>query len=731
MQSVASVQVLPAVAELVALGATVQLTGEALDANGHAIATTEFSWESGDIAIATVDASGLVRGVGEGTVTITASTGGRQGSAEITVMDLEREALIALYEATDGPNWVASENWLTDAPLGEWYGVETDGSGRVVALNLAGTADPWPYVTPHGLDGPIPPEIGNLARLRRLTLAYNHLTGPIPPEIGRLTSLRGLDLDDNALTGPIPPEIGSLTSLRGLDLDNNALSGSIPAELGHLRELIELDLTENNLTGPVPAELGSLANLETLFLSRNALTGPLPQSLLDLTRLRQFEIQRNESLCVPGTSAFVAWLEAIEDRDREVSSCNAADVVVLTSFFEATGGTGWTSSDRWLDGFTVDEWHGVRADSLGRVTALDLSSNGLAGRLPGILGELAQMAELRITGNADLSGRLPLSLARLSLQVLHYSGTGLCAPAEPSFREWLSAIPSHEGTGAECTWHYPINVKWHWCDWTPGPEGCLTLREIDPETVPGLPVHMVAGIRAGITEWEQVLAPTPAPAPYVVPFGGTPRRWDFWCRAWRGDWRPGDTIEAGLELHVVIEVDADPGDDHAPPPGGGPPCFYDTWQHGDTVVPVLTGIIHVSPEFFGWRRGQSHAGWRWFAMHEIGHVVGVGDWTESLELTPDGSGIVVTREAIVAAFNRLGGAEYPGKKVPLTEGGTLRSAVHWHGCVARNDVMASGGDFNTQVITDLSLSALRPGFQAEPQGHALPTDAWHTCPELR
>ena len=435
MQSVASVQVLPAAVELDALEATVQLTGEAMDANGHAIATTEFSWESSDVAIATVDASGLVTGVGEGTVTITASAGGRQGSAEITVMDLEREALIALYEATDGPNWVASENWLTDAPLGEWYGVETDGSGRVVALNLAGTADSWPYVTPHGLDGPIPPEIGHLARLRRLTLAYNHLTGPIPPEIG------------------------SLTSLRGLDLDNNALSGSIPAELGNLVELIELDLTENNLTGPVPAELGSLAKLETLFLSRNALTGPLPQSLLDLTKLRQFEIQRNASLCVPGISAFVAWLEAIEDRNREVSYCNAADVVVLTSLFEATGGTGWTSSDRWLDGFTVDEWHGVRADSLGRVTALDLSSNGLAGRLPGILGELAQMTELRITDNADLSGRLPLSLARLSLQVLHYSGTRLCAPAEPSFRDWLSAIPSHEGTGAECTWHIPIIVK--------------------------------------------------------------------------------------------------------------------------------------------------------------------------------------------------------------------------------------------------------------------------------
>ena len=727
-QSVATVEVSPAV-ETIALGSTLQLTAEGFDESGHAVESVQFSWESSDVAIATVDASGLVTGVTVGTVTITASAGSGQGTAEITVMDLERAALAALYNATDGPNWVDAENWLTDAPLGEWYGVDTDGSGRVVALNLAGKTDPWPDVTPHGLEGPIPPEIGSLASLRRLSLAYNHLTGPIPPEIGSLGHLQWLDLDDNALTGPIPPEIGSLASLEGLDLDNNALTGPVPPELGNLVSLVDLDLTENDLTGPIPPEIDGLTNLEKLSLSRNALTGPLPQSLLSLTKLSRFDFQQNEDLCAPGIAAFADWLQAIEEGAGPF--CNESDRAVLNSLFEAMDGPRWTNAEGWLGGPVLADWHGIRSDSLGRVTALDLSRNGLAGRLPGHVGELAHLTELRITDNADLSGRLPLSLARLSLQVLHYSGTELCAPAEPPFRDWLGAIPSHESTGAECAEHYPIHVTWHRCEWTPEPEGCLTLREIDPDTVAGLPVHMVAGIRAGIAEWAQVLAPTPAPAPYVVPLGGTPRRWDFWCRAWRGAWMPGDTIRAGFELHVVIEEDADPGDDRAPPPGGGPPCFYDTWEHGDTVVPVLTGIIHVSQEFFGWERGQSHAGWRWFAMHEIGHVVGVGDWTDSIEPTPDGSGVVVTREAIVAAFDRLGGAGYPGKKVPLSEGGTVHWTVHWHRCVARNDVMASGGDFNTQVITDLSLSALYLGFQAEPQGYALPTDAWHTCPELR
>ena len=48
----------------------------------------------------------------------------------------DREALIAVYNALDGPNWEDSENWLTDAPLGEWSGVTTAENGRVIWLQL-------------------------------------------------------------------------------------------------------------------------------------------------------------------------------------------------------------------------------------------------------------------------------------------------------------------------------------------------------------------------------------------------------------------------------------------------------------------------------------------------------------------------------------------------------------------------------------------------------------------
>ena len=49
----------------------------------------------------------------------------------------ERAALVALYNATDGPNWSRRDNWLTDQPLSTWYGVSTDANGNVTWLFLA------------------------------------------------------------------------------------------------------------------------------------------------------------------------------------------------------------------------------------------------------------------------------------------------------------------------------------------------------------------------------------------------------------------------------------------------------------------------------------------------------------------------------------------------------------------------------------------------------------------
>ena len=463
MQSAGSVVVSPA-ADTVALGDTLRLEAVAFDANGHVVAGAAFTWSSSDAPVARVDASGLVTGAGEGTATITATAGDARGTAEITVQNPDRAALEALYHATDGPNWVNNQNWLTDAPLRDWYGVQVSAAGRVQALrlmdnNLVGPIPPelgnlsnlaTLRLSRNGLEGAILPELGNLTSLIWLDLGTNNLSYPIPPELGNLVNLTRLSLYGNSTIGPIPPELGNLVNLTSLSLSSTGLEGPIPPELGNLAKLEWLNLQNNNLTRSIPSELGSLGSLQTMHLGGNRrLTGAIPQSFLQLDQIEGFTIDLTE-ICTPGTSVFVAWLQGIEDyRLGPAGFCNAADVAVLEALYDVTGGSDWSLASGWLGDGPVEEWYGVGTDSLGRVTALDLTRNGLAGALPANLGDLARMTSLRIGGNA-LTGRLPMSLAKASLLDLHYADTELCAPAGEAFRAWLNAISSHEGTGVEC-----------------------------------------------------------------------------------------------------------------------------------------------------------------------------------------------------------------------------------------------------------------------------------------
>ena len=293
-----------------AIGDSMQFTATVFDRNGHPVGGLTFAWSSSDPAVATVDDRGWVRGVAEGSADITAETGELSASKKLTVQgeaDLMRGALIALYESTDGPNWKQNENWLSDAPLADWFGVSTDAEGRVTQLalvdnGLRGTIPPqvgnlkalrslWLYS--NELSGSIPPEIGNLLELQRLGLSSNDLDGSIPPEIGRLTELITLWLQYNDLSGPVPSELGNLAGLETAWLYNNRLSGPIPPVIGNLGKLTDLQFHANELSGPIPPELGDLTGLTKLYLYQNRLGGPIPPELGNLSNLTELLLHEN------------------------------------------------------------------------------------------------------------------------------------------------------------------------------------------------------------------------------------------------------------------------------------------------------------------------------------------------------------------------------------------------------------------------------------------------------
>jgi hypothetical protein len=80
------VEVTPA-SGTVRVGATVQLSAVAKDAQGNPIAGKAITWTTSSATLATVSTTGLVTGVGRGTATITAAADGRTGTATVEVAD--------------------------------------------------------------------------------------------------------------------------------------------------------------------------------------------------------------------------------------------------------------------------------------------------------------------------------------------------------------------------------------------------------------------------------------------------------------------------------------------------------------------------------------------------------------------------------------------------------------------------------------------------------------------
>src|SRR5690348_9924014 len=82
--ALARIIVLPG-SSTIAPGGTVQLVADARDASGNSVHGQTVTWSSDNQQVATVNAAGLVSGVGEGSATITAAAGGITGTSSVVV----------------------------------------------------------------------------------------------------------------------------------------------------------------------------------------------------------------------------------------------------------------------------------------------------------------------------------------------------------------------------------------------------------------------------------------------------------------------------------------------------------------------------------------------------------------------------------------------------------------------------------------------------------------------
>ena len=309
------------------------------------------------------------------------------GSGQGTVAD-DRSALEALYDATDGANWRSNDNWKTDEPLGQWFGVTTDSAGRVTDLRL----------DTNELSGTIPDQLGNLTSLETLILVTNELSGTIPDQLGNLTSLKRLSLGDNQLSGTIPDQLGNLTSLETiLNLGGNELSGAIPDQLGNLTSLEKLILQENQLSGAIPDQLGNLASLTLLHLQDNKLSGAIPDQLGNLTNLTILFLDNNElSGAIPDQLGNLTALGRLHLDNNQLSGTIPAQLGNLT-----------------------------------RLGFLYLSNNELSGAIPTELANLTNLLALRLDATTGLCLAPGFDLTSLFARIAIQAGLSVCS-TDPS-----------------------------------------------------------------------------------------------------------------------------------------------------------------------------------------------------------------------------------------------------------------------------------------------------------
>ena len=155
-----------------------------------------------------------------------------------------------------------------------------------------------------------------------------------------------------------------------------------------------LHLGDGGLRGKLPPELGNLTQLRELWLGGdNDLEGEIPD---EMSRLSRLEVLDFGSIGLDGP---------IPD---------------------------------WIGDF-IHLWY------------LHLDDNNFVGEVPAELGNLTRLRSFTLNGNSGLSGPLPESLASISgLGRFEYHATGLCAPFESRFQNWLQGISDLYESGNIC-----------------------------------------------------------------------------------------------------------------------------------------------------------------------------------------------------------------------------------------------------------------------------------------
>ena len=321
-----------------------------------------------------------------------------QGPNHDYQLAIEREALIAIYNALDGDHWENNTNWCSDKPVWEWYGVVTGDNHYVNHLNLIQNSKP--------MKGQIPSEIGKLIHLKSINFWLETNMG-LPEEIGHLKEMEQFTLwfFDTSEETQFPEGLYDCTGLKILNLTGAGIGGTISPKIGQLKNLERLELGSNNISGPLPDEIGELSNLEILNIRGSKEIGQIPSSIGNLKKLKSIHLT-HMSGAIPKEIGDIPGLEEIHFYSEYPITSIPDEIynIKTLTFLELS----FTQCP-----YSIPE-------TIGNLTELEfLTINyDLTGVIPASIGNLKKLKYLNLSnpysmGNESLSGEIPESIQQL------------------------------------------------------------------------------------------------------------------------------------------------------------------------------------------------------------------------------------------------------------------------------------------------------------------------------
>ncbi|KAL2251748.1 receptor-like protein 12 [Sesamum indicum] len=297
--------------------------------------------------------------------------------------------------------------WNQTQDCCNWDGVECDGAGHVISLQLD-----WEGISggihnmsslfalryleklnlaKNDFGGQIPGGIINLKHLTYLNLSGAGFGGQVPIEVSLMRRLVTLDLSYNGLEIENPNLkmlLQNLTGLRELYLDGVHMSSAVLNFFANFSHLTTLSFSDCDLRGSFPYMIFQIPTLENLDLSENELlTGSIPQFHRNASLRTMLLLHTNFSGPLPNSIGNLSMLSKIS-----MHRCSFTGPIPST-IFTLTGLIHVDLSRNFFTG-SIPSFYMSK-----NLQFVDLSHNSLSGSIPKSLFSLPSLQTLKLSNN--------------------------------------------------------------------------------------------------------------------------------------------------------------------------------------------------------------------------------------------------------------------------------------------------------------------------------------------